>query len=115
MQTEVRPGSSNSKAQVSAPGPQSQARTPLPEPVFLLATESIDAQALSLRRFVVKDGNRESEDPKQKSSEDDQDLRLTVRRLDNGLFRIEAAHMIEPGEYYLSAQGAKQIFCFSVY
>ena len=83
--------------------------------MFLLATESIDAQALSPHRFVVKDGNRQSEDPKQRSSEDEPDLRLTVRRLQNGLFRIEAAHMLEPGEYYLLAQGAKQIFCFSVY
>jgi hypothetical protein len=107
---------SNSKAGqvLSVPGTTSKARTPLPEPIFLLWAEKITPDQLGIYRFEVKDGRREVVIGRHKS-EDDEVLRLTVRPLDEGLFRIEASEMLDPGEYALSPEGANTAFCFTVY
>src|SRR5690348_11021709 len=43
----------------SVPGATSQARTPLAEPIFLLASEKISPESLELYKFDVKSGRRE--------------------------------------------------------
>lgn len=107
--------SSSKEGQIfSVAGTTSTARTPLPEPIFLLWADKIAPDQLGLYRFEVKDGRREVLIGKHKS-EDDQILRLTVRTLDAGLFRIEASEMLDPGEYALSPQGVNTAFCFTVY
>lgn len=99
-------------------GATSSARTPIPEPIFLFASGKIDATTLELAHFTVKDGKRELVLGSKKSSDDDDDqplLHLTVRKLDTGLYEIEAAEMLQPGEYALSPQGSNTAFCFTVY
>jgi hypothetical protein len=107
--------SSSKEGQIfSVPGTTSTARTPVPEPIFLLSADKIAPDQLGIYRFEVKDGRREVLIGKHKT-EDDQILRLTVRQLDAGLFRIEASEMLDPGEYALSPQGVNTAFCFTVY
>ncbi len=98
----------------SVPGTTSPARTPLPEPIFLFASDKINADQLGLYHFGVRNGRREVVLGKKKD-DDEETLRLTLRRLDEGLYRIESAQMLEPGEYSLSPQGENTAFCFTVY
>lgn len=98
----------------SVSGTTSPARTPLPEPIFLFSSGRISAAQLDLYRFEVKNGRREV--AAQKNEDDnDEDLRITLRQLDEGLYRIEASHMLDPGEYALSAKDDNTAFCFTVY
>lgn len=96
----------------SVAGATSAARTPLPEPIFLFWADKMSADQLGLYRFEVKDGRRQVVLGKHA---DAQDLRITLRPLDTGLYRIEASQMLDPGEYSLSPQGANTAFCFTVY
>lgn len=98
----------------SVAGTTSSARTPLPEPIFLFWTDKISADGLGMYRFQVQDGRRQVTLGKH-TSEDGQDLRITLRPLDAGLYRIEASQMLDPGEYSLSPEGANIAFCFTVY
>ena len=109
---------SKSGTAYTVPGATSTARTPIPEPIFLFASSRIDPATLELAHFTVKDGKRELVLGGKKSSDDGDDqpvLHLTLRKLDSGLFEIEAAEMLEPGEYALSPQGSNTAFCFTVY
>lgn len=100
----------------SVPGTSSSARTPLPEPIFLLAPGKINAEQLALYRLQVNNGQREAVLNQPSDDEDNpEDLRLTLRILDQGLYRIEASHMLDPGEYALKAPNNNTAFCFTVY
>lgn len=99
----------------SVPGTSSNARTPLPEPIFLFASDKINPEQLALYRLEVNNGHREVA-PAQGGDEDNpEDLRLTLRTLDQGLYRIEASHMLDPGEYALKASDNNTAFCFTIY
>ena len=100
---------------LSVPGVTSSARTPLPEPIFLLVSEDIRPDQLQLCRFEVKEGHREASGGKRSGTDEDQDLRLTIRRLAPDLSRIEAAEILEPGEYCLWHRGSQSVFCFTVF
>lgn len=117
IQTEVQQArqSKSQEGQIfSVPGANSTARTPLPEPIFLFSPEKIDPTQLQLYRFVVNGGRRDVMIGKQDSDEEE-NLRLTLRKLDESLYRIEASHMLDPGEYALSPHGSNTAFCFTVY
>jgi hypothetical protein len=97
----------------SVPGTTSPAKTPLPEPIFLFSPDQLHADQFLLRKLESKDGHREL--TLRSKAADDQDLRLTVRKLAPDLYRIEADEMLEPGQYALVPQGGSVIFCFDVY
>ena len=99
----------------TVPGATSPARTPLPEPIFLLEADQLKPEQLGLFHFTVKEGHREVTFGKHKSDDDEQQLRLTVRKVGAQLYRIEASEMLDPGEYSLSPQSANTAFCFTVY
>ncbi len=42
-------------------------------------------------------------------------MHLSLRRLGDGLYRIEANEFLPNGEYALSPEGSNTVFCFQVY
>jgi hypothetical protein len=97
-------------------GATSGARTPLPEPIFLLKAEKIVPDKLQLYRMTVKGGQRTLTIPSGKKRRDGpQAIFLMVHRLEQGLFRVEVNEVIENGEYCLSPEGSNQVFCFTTY
>ena len=101
------------------PSPSSPARTPLAEPIFLLASEKLSPEKLRVYKLEVKNGRREilfPNNPK-KLKDAPKPYRLSVTRLEAGLFRLEVNHGagLDIGEYCLSPEESNQVFCFSVY
>src|SRR5581483_2771180 len=100
----------------SVPGTTSYARTPLPEPILLSSPGQIQAEPFALFHFEVKNGRREVTLSKHsEDSNNPSERRLTVRKVNPDVYRIEAAEMLDPGEYALSPQGVNKAFCFTVY
>ena len=98
-------------------GANSPARTPLAEPIFLMQAEKLQPERIELYKVAVKNGNREVSIPSNAKRRRDgpRPLRLSVSRLDGGLYRIEANQWLDNGEYCLSPAGSQQVFCFQVY
>lgn len=96
-------------------GATSSSRTPLSEPIFLLRTEKLVPERLTLYRMEVKSGRREVSFNSKKAKDNPHPVPLSVKRLDQGLYRIEANDSMPPGEYCLSPEGSNQVFCFQVY
>ena len=94
-------------------GAASRVRTPLPEPIFLFLSEKIQPR-LDLYRFETKSGRREVLIPKNRRR-NARPLRVTITRVADRLYRIEAGQILEPGEYALTPEGSNAVFCFSVY
>ena len=118
IETEVRQAAQSGSKQgqiFSIPGTTSSARTPLPEPIFLFSPDRISANQLGLYRLQVTNGHREVVIGKHHRDDEETSFRLTLHRLDATLYRIEAAQMLDPGEYALSPQGSNTAFCFTVY
>jgi hypothetical protein len=97
------------------PGASSPARTPLAEPIFILDSDSIKPDSVELYRMDVRSGHREVKVSGGSRRSGNKALRLSVTRLDKGLYRLEAAETLDPGEYALSPSGANHVFCFEVY
>lgn len=98
----------------SVPGATSNARTPLPEPIFLFVQDKIRADQLELYHFTVQDGKREVL-AKHKGDDDDKVYHLSLRQLQGNLYRLDAAESLDPGEYCLSPVGMNVAFCFTVF
>jgi hypothetical protein len=99
----------------SVPGAASPIRTPLAEPIFLLASDQISPDSLGLYRFDVRNGQREIVLAGKKRKSSTKQYHLSVRKLDTGLWRIEASEPLDLGEYSVSPEGSNTAFCFSVY
>jgi hypothetical protein len=99
----------------SVPGTSSSARTPLAEPIFVIASEKISAESLELYKFEVKSGKRELTMQEKRRRGGPRPFRVSVTRLDNGLYKLEASETLENGEYGLSPSGSNKVFCFQVY
>jgi len=116
--TEVKQASqSNSKeGQVFfVSGTTSPARTPLSEPIFLFSPDHFRAEQLGLFRFEVRNSRREVViSGKHKRDDAEGVFHLSLRRLDEDLFRIEVSEMLNAGEYALSPEGDNTAFCFTV-
>lgn len=98
----------------SMPGVSSPARTPLAEPIFIIESDKISADSLELYRFDVKNGHRElTLSGKRRGGA--HAVHLMVTKLDRGLYRVEAAEVLENGEYGLSPSGSNRVFCFEIY
>ena len=102
---------------VSVSGVTSPARTPLPEPIFLFSPGEINAGDLELIRFQIANGRRQWKKGQQSNTDDEpeQVLRLTLRPSSEGVVRIEAAAMLNPGEYALLPRAKNTAFCFTVF
>ena len=108
---EAKQESKRNDSTFSVPGVSSPARTPLAEPIFIIQSDRISAESLELYRFDIKGGHRELTlsgtrrgGPKA--------LHLSVSKLDRGLYKVEAAEVLENGEYALTPSGSNQVFCF---
>jgi hypothetical protein len=101
----------------SIEGEQSPARTPLAEPIFLIAAEKLQVEKLQLYKLEQKPGRREIAFPSNPKRRKDapEPLHLSFSRLEPGLYRVEANEMLENGEYSLTPSGSNDVFCFQVY
>jgi hypothetical protein len=116
--TEVADAKQESKkneATYTITGVASPARTPLAEPIFLMQSDKIQPDRLELYKLDVKNGHREVTMAQRRIRGGPRPLRLTVTRLDGGLYRIEASETLENGEYSLSPNDSNHVFCFEVY
>jgi hypothetical protein len=97
-------------------GASSSARTPIPEPIFLMEADKLQPDKIELYRLDVKNGRREVTLPNspKRRGKGSKAVRLGVTRLEGRLYRIEASEILEPGEYALSPSGSNQVFCFQV-
>jgi len=96
----------------SVDGAASPARTPLAEPIFLLDSKKLLPDRLQLYKFDVKNGKRELVIKRKKDS---RPMHLSMKRLGEGIYRIEANEFLPNGEYGLSPEGSNDVFCFQVY
>jgi hypothetical protein len=111
---EAKQESKKDDSTFSVPGPSSSARTPLAEPIFLIQSDHISAESLELYRFDVKSGHRELTLSGRRRS-GPKALHLSVTKVERGLYKVEAAEVLENGEYALTPNGSNQVFCFQVY
>jgi hypothetical protein len=93
-------------------GAASPARTPLAEPIFLIKSDRLDPNKLQLYRTEVRNGQREVVVSRRGGS---RPLHLSVQHLGGNLYRVEAAQILENGEYCLTPDGSNDVFCFQVY
>lgn len=99
-------------------GASSPVRTPLAEPIFLFLSEKIKPEKLALYKLEVNRGQREiafPTNPRDLIRRGPRPLHLTIKRLDENLYWIEANEYLENGQYCLSPSGSQQVFCFEVY
>ncbi|MGD0617741.1 MAG: hypothetical protein ABSB67_08775 [Bryobacteraceae bacterium] len=97
-------------------GASSAAKTPLAEPIFILETKSLDPASLELWRFEVRNGERSvsvTGGVHHKGASGP--YHLSVTKIGDRLYRLEAQEMLENGEYSLSPAGSNQAFCFQIY
>jgi hypothetical protein len=99
----------------TVPGTASTAQTPLPEPIFVIASEKIAPDKLDMFRMTAKGGARELVIPKKPKRDSARPVRMTASRLEGNLYKLEAQEFLENGEYCMSPQGANSVFCFAVY
>jgi hypothetical protein len=92
----------------------STAKTPLPEPIFILQTDKLDPQRIELYKMDVKDGRREVLIRSKKKAAAVA-IPMTVKPLADHLFRLEANQPLENGQYSLSPNDSNRVFCFEVY
>lgn len=96
-------------------GAAAPARTPLAEPIFLMETRKLSAERIELYKLEVRNGRREALFSAKRRKDSQRPIRLSVTRLDQNLYRIEASVGLENGEYSLTPAGSNQVFCFQVY
>lgn len=95
-------------------GPGSSAKTPMSEPIFIIESDKILPQSLELYKMEVKSGHREVT-MALRHTRGNKPLRLSVTRLDKGLYKVEADQELENGQYAVSPNGVNTVFCFEVF
>jgi hypothetical protein len=96
------------------PGESSPAKTPLAEPIFLMEGDKLNPERIELYQLEVKSGHREIT-VSERGRHGARPLKISVARLDGRLYRIEAAEMLENGQYCLSPSDSNRAFCFEIY
>lgn len=112
--TEAQQASKGKDDLYTVSGANSPAKTPLAEPIFLIAADKLQPESLELYKFEVKNGRRELT-IQQKRNRNNRPLHMQVTRVEPGLFRVEAAETLENGEYGISPTGSNRVFCFQVF
>jgi hypothetical protein len=88
-------------------GATSPVATPIAEPIFIMQAEKTVPERIELYKLESKGGRRELQIKRAHA------LRLDVTRLSSdGLWKLEVAESLEPGEYSLSPKDSNQGFCF---
>jgi hypothetical protein len=96
-------------------GEKSTARTPLASPIFVIESTGItDVEKLRLFRLEAKDGHR-TVTFHRKGLRGAMPLRIEIKAISGGLYQIEVADSLSPGQYALTPDGANQVFCFEVF
>jgi hypothetical protein len=95
-------------------GASSPARTPMAEPIFVIDSRQIRPEQLQMFRMEVKNGHREAI-LSQKRRSNNRPLHLSMKRLGDGLYKIEANEFLQNGQYAITPEGSNQVFCFEVY
>jgi hypothetical protein len=95
------------------PGATSSARTPLAEPIFILDSDAIKPDSVEMYRMDVKSGHREVKVSGGSKKSGNKALRLSVTKLDRGVYKLEASETLDPGQYALTT--GSHVFCFDVY
>jgi hypothetical protein len=113
--TEVADARQDKKGTYSVPGAASPARTPLAEPIFIMESDRISAESLELYKMEVKNGQREVSLSQKRIRGGPRPFRVSVTRLERGLYKLEASETLENGQYALSPSGLDKVFCFEVY
>jgi hypothetical protein len=113
--TEAKQDTKKNDVTYTIAGVSSPARTPLAEPIFIIESDKIQPQGLELYKMEVKSGHREVTMALRRTRGGSKPLRLSVTRLDRGLYRVEADQEMENGQYAISPNGANTVFCFEVY
>ena len=98
----------------TVPGEASPAKTPLAEPIFLIDGDKINPERMELYQLEVKDGHRELT-ISERGRGGARPLKMSVTRLDGRLYRVEAAEMLDNGQYCLSPNDSNRAFCFEIY
>jgi hypothetical protein len=114
--TEASQETQKKSATYTIPGASSPAKTPLAEPIFILESKDLDPAALELWRLDVHNGQRSvsiAGGTHRKGSAGP--FHLSVTKIGDRLYRIEAQDMLENGEYSLSPAGSNRAYCFQVY
>jgi hypothetical protein len=112
--TEAKEDKKKNDITYTVAGTNSPARTPLAEPIFIIESDKIQASTLELYKMEVKSGHREVT-MALRHTRGNKPLRLSVTRLDRGIYRVEADQEIENGQYAISPNGSTTVFCFEVY
>jgi len=113
--TDAKQESKKNETVFTIAGGSATARTPLAEPIFIMQSDKIDPEHLELYKVEVKNGHREVTMAVKRTRGGPRALRLSVTRLEKGLYRIEASETLENGEYSISPSDSNRVFCFQVY
>ncbi len=99
-------------------GAESNVKTPMAEPIFLIESDKVSAEKLELYKMDIKNGQREvsiPNDSKKRIKNAPKQLRVKVDRIEQSLYRVEVNQWLDNGEYCMSPQGSVQVFCFQVF
>lgn len=97
-------------------GASAQAKTPMPEPIFVVNIENLNPERLSLYKVEPgKGGNRELMIPNAPKKNSPRPIRLSADRLEGSIWKLEAQEFLENGEYCISPDGTNKVFCFGVF
>lgn len=99
----------------SLPGASATARTPMPEPIFLVVAQKLNVDQMTLFKMEIKNGRRELTMFAKPKKDGPRPIRLGISKVADGLYKLEAQEQTENGEYCLSPEGSNQVFCFTVY
>ena len=100
---------------VTVPGTAAKAQTPMPEPIFIMTSEKIQPEKFDMFRMTIKGGARELVISQKQKRDSARPVRLTAKKLDGNLYRLEVQEFMENGEYCMSPQGSNTVFCFAVF
>ena len=94
-------------------GENSSSKTPLALPIFLIQADKLNPASLQMYRLESKDGHRELTGSAKKAAEP---IHVQVTRLGpDNIYKLDVYNGLDPGEYALTADGWKQMFCFQVF
>jgi hypothetical protein len=94
-------------------GANSPSRTPLALPIFVIRIDKLNPSDLQMYRLESKDGHRELTASAKKSADP---IHVQVTRLSgDNLYQLDVYNSLDAGEYALTAEGSKRMFCFQVY
>jgi hypothetical protein len=96
-------------------GAASKARTPLASPIFLIKVKDLVPEKLQLYKLEVRNGRREIMFRAGKRAKNPEPVRVEIKRLGEGLVRVEVSESLSNGQYSFTPEGSNDVFCFEVY